>query len=127
MQVIHARCCGLDVHNKTVVACVLVTAPDGAVQRRVQTFGTMTADLLALSDWLDGHGVTQIALESTGVYCAPYHGACNPSRREDRFGRIPVGQRLTWRRKPRGTTACRRSGAGRKACRAWPREARVLR
>ena len=74
MQVIHARCCGLDVHQKTVGACVLLTAPDGAVQRRVRTFGTMTADLLALSDWLDGHGVTPIALESTGVYWRPvYH------------------------------------------------------
>ncbi len=73
MQVIHARCCGLDVHHKTVVACVLITAPDGAVQRRVQTFGTMTADLLALSDWLDGHGVTEIALESTGVYWRPVY------------------------------------------------------
>ncbi len=68
MQVIHERCCGLDVHHKTVVACVLIAAPDGAVQRRVRTCGTMAADLLALSDWLDGHGVTQIALESTGVY-----------------------------------------------------------
>ena len=68
MQVIHERCCALDVHHKTVVACVLITAPDGAVRRRVQTFGTMTADLLALSDWLDGQGVTQIAMESTGVY-----------------------------------------------------------
>lgn len=57
--------------TKTVVACVLLTAPDGAVQRRVQTFGTMTADLLALADWLDGAGVTQIAMASTGVYWRP--------------------------------------------------------
>ena len=48
------RCCGLDVHKKTVVACVLVTDAEGVVQRRVRTFGTMTADLLALSDWLSG-------------------------------------------------------------------------
>jgi len=73
MPVIHARCCGRDVHHKTVVACVLITAPDGVVQRRVQTFGTMTADLLALRDWLDGHGVTPIALESTGVYWRPVY------------------------------------------------------
>ena len=71
MEIIHERCCGLDVHQKTVVACVLVTAADGAVQRRVRSFGTMTADLLALSDWLDGLAVTQIALESTGVYWRP--------------------------------------------------------
>jgi len=73
MRVLHERCCGLDVHQKTVVACVLITAPEGAVQRRVQTFGTMTADLLALRDWLDGYGVTEIAMESTGVYWRPVY------------------------------------------------------
>jgi transposase len=71
MQVIHARCCGLDVHKKSVVACVLITEPDGRVQKRTRTFGTMVADLLALSDWLSSLGVTQVALESTGVYWRP--------------------------------------------------------
>ena len=81
MQVIHERCCALDVHHKTVVACVLITAPDGAVRRRVQTFGTMTADLLALSDWLDGQGVTQIAMESTGVYWRPVYNVLEDDSR----------------------------------------------
>ena len=71
MQVVHARCCGLDVHKKSVVACLLLTEPDGSVRRQVRTFGTMTADLLALDDWLTAHGVTQIAMESTGVYWRP--------------------------------------------------------
>ena len=71
MQVVHERCCGLDVHKKSVVACVLLTQADGSVQRRVRTFGAMTADLLALSDWLAGLGIEQIALESTGVYWKP--------------------------------------------------------
>jgi transposase len=71
MQVVHARCCGLDVHKRTVVACVLLTAEDGRVQRQVRTFSTMTADLLALSDWLAQQQVDQIALESTGVYWRP--------------------------------------------------------
>jgi transposase len=71
MQVVHARCCGLDVHKKTVVACVLLTAEDGAVQRMVRTFSTMTADLLALSDWLCSLSVTHVAMESTGVYWWP--------------------------------------------------------
>jgi transposase len=71
MQVLHERCCGLDVHKKTISACVLVTQSDGTVQRRLRTFGAMTADLLALSDWLADLGVTQIALESTGVYWRP--------------------------------------------------------
>jgi transposase len=71
MQVVHARCCGLDVHKKSVVACLLLTEPDGSVRRQVRTFGTRTADLLALDDWLTGHGVTQVAMESTGVDWRP--------------------------------------------------------
>jgi transposase len=71
MQVVYARCCGLDVHQKTVVACVLLTEPTGRVQREVRTFGTMTADLLALNDWLNALAVEQVALESTGVYTLP--------------------------------------------------------
>ena len=51
MQVVHERCAGLDVHKKTVVACVLITHPDGTLQREVRTFSTMTADLLLLNDW----------------------------------------------------------------------------
>jgi transposase len=71
MQVIHARCCGLDVHKRTVVACVLLTREDGTVQRQLRTFSTMTAALLALSDWLRGWEVTHVAMESTGVYWWP--------------------------------------------------------
>ena len=71
MQVVHARCAGLDVHKRTVVACVLVTHDDGTVERSVRTFGTMTANLLALSDWLSQWDVAQVALESTGVYWRP--------------------------------------------------------
>jgi transposase len=71
MQVVHARCCGLDVHKKTVVACVLLTADDGAVRKQVRTFGTMTEDLLALGDWLGELGVAQVAMESSGVYWRP--------------------------------------------------------
>ena len=71
MELVHSHCCGLDVHKKSVVACVLVTMPDGEVQRRVRTFGTMTADLLALDDWLTRLEITQIAMESTGVYWRP--------------------------------------------------------
>jgi transposase len=71
MEVVYARCGGLDVHQKNVVACVLLTASDGQVRREVRTFGTMTADLLALNDWLNALGVEQVALESTGVYTLP--------------------------------------------------------
>src|SRR5947209_5408583 len=71
MQVVHARCCGLGAHARSGVACVLLTELDGSVRRQVRTFGTMTADLLALDDWLTEHGATQIAMESTGVYWRP--------------------------------------------------------
>jgi transposase len=71
MEVLHVRCAGLDVHKRSVVACLLLTQPDGSVQREVRTFGTMTADLLALSDWLDAWGIAVVALESTGVFWRP--------------------------------------------------------
>src|SRR4051794_4487272 len=73
MQVVHPRCCGLDVHKKTVVACILITAADGTVRRQFRTFSTMTDELLLLADWLDQWGVTHVAMESTGVYWQPVH------------------------------------------------------
>jgi len=71
MQVVYARCCGLDVHQKTVVAGVLLTEPTGQAQREVRTLGTLTADLLALNDGLNALAVEQVALESTGIYTLP--------------------------------------------------------
>src|SRR4051812_32357522 len=71
MEVIYARCCGLDIHKQTVVACIIVPGPERQPRKEVRTFGTMTADLLALSDWLAAQGVTHVALESTGVYWKP--------------------------------------------------------
>lgn len=68
MEVVHERCCGLDVHKKTVVACVIV--PE---RREIRTFGTMTDDLEALAAWLEGHGVTHVAMESTGVFWRPIY------------------------------------------------------
>jgi transposase len=73
MQVMHARCAGLDVHKKTVVACVLISGTDGSVEKQTATFGTMTADILAMSDWLKAYGVTHAAMESTGVYWRPIY------------------------------------------------------
>jgi transposase len=71
MEPIHTRCAGLDVHKKTVVACVRRLGPGGRVGREVRTYRTMTADLIALTDWLDAEGVTHVAMESTGVYWKP--------------------------------------------------------
>jgi transposase len=71
MEVVVERCGGLDVHKATVVACVWVRAPGGKVHKEIQTFGTMTADLLVLSDWLKASRVTHVAMESTGVFWKP--------------------------------------------------------
>jgi len=71
MQVIYPRCAGLDVHEKTVVATAMITQDDGKVQQMQRTFRTMTADLLALSDWLDQQQIPVVAMESTGIYWRP--------------------------------------------------------
>lgn len=68
MQVVNPRCCGLDVHKKTVVACVITLE-----MRETRTFSTMTGDLLKLVEWLTKCGVTQVAMESTGVLWKPVH------------------------------------------------------
>lgn len=70
MEVIHPKCAGLDVHQKTVVACARIASKRKVVQE-VKTFGTTTGELLALSDWLSSHGCTHVAMESTGVYWKP--------------------------------------------------------
>jgi len=80
MQVLYPRCCGLDIHKKTVVACVLLSELDGTIQRFVRTFGTMTADLLALGDWLSVHQVTHVAMESTGVLWRPIFNVLEEGR-----------------------------------------------
>ena len=71
MERVIERCCGLDVLKKTVVACVRVPGRTSAREQQVRTFGTTTAELLALRDWLGGYGVTHVAMESTGVYWKP--------------------------------------------------------
>jgi len=70
MEVICPRCAGLDVHKQTVVACARI-AGDGAPLQEVRTFATTTSGLLTLADWLEGHGITVVAMEATGVYWKP--------------------------------------------------------
>ena len=72
MQVIYERCCGLDVHKRTITGCVLKWLR-GEWQKEIRQFGTTTKDLLALSDWLVGEGCTHVAMESTGVYWKPVY------------------------------------------------------
>jgi transposase len=61
----------LDVHKREIVACVLAPGADGTLVKAIRAFGTMTADILALADWLAAHEVTHVAMESTGVYWKP--------------------------------------------------------
>lgn len=70
MEVIYARCAGLDVHKQTVVACVRL-AEGGTFRQEVRTFPTTTSGLLALADWLESFGVRQVGMEATGVYWKP--------------------------------------------------------
>jgi transposase len=88
MDVIHSRCCGLDVHKGSVVACVLLSDPSGPPHREIRTFGTYTNELLALADWLAEQEVTHIALESTGVYWKAIWNLM-----EDRFALLLVNPR----------------------------------
>jgi transposase len=71
MEVVYERCCGLDVHKRTVVACLLTPGPGGRATAAIRTFSTMTDELLELGDWLAGAGCTHVAMESTGVYWQP--------------------------------------------------------
>lgn len=73
MRIVYKRCCGLDVHKKVIVACLLLLESDGELRREIRKFGTMTDDLLALLDWLQQAGCTHVAMESTGVYWKPIY------------------------------------------------------
>jgi transposase len=71
VDVLHERCCGLDVHQQTVVACLITPGPGGQPHKEIRTFGTMTADLLELADWLRAAACPTVAMEATGVYWKP--------------------------------------------------------
>ena len=71
MEIVHTHCAGLDVHKKTVVAAIIVADLQGGLRKETRTFGTMTPDLLVLSDWLMEQGVSHMAMESTGEYWKP--------------------------------------------------------
>lgn len=73
MEAIVERCCGLDVHKKTVVACRLVGTPGKRAQKEVRTFGTTTSELEAMRDWLNEARCTHVGMESTGVYWVPVY------------------------------------------------------
>jgi transposase len=88
MEVVSTHCCGLDVHQKTVVACLITPGPGGQPSKEIRSFGTMTDELEALAAWLTERGCTHVALESTGVYWQPIWNLL-----EDRFELLLVNAR----------------------------------
>jgi transposase len=98
MEVVYERCCGLDVHKKTVVACRVTPGPDGQPQKVTRTFETMTDQLLALSRWLSEGRVSHVVMESTGVYWQPIWNLL-----EDDFHLILANPRQVKARKRRKT------------------------
>ena len=73
METLVERGCGLDVHQATVVACLLIVLKSGKVHKEIRAFGTTTRELLALREWLLSQGCTHVAMESTGVYWKPVY------------------------------------------------------
>ena len=70
MEVVHPRCCGLDVHKRSISACVVIRE-HGRMEKLERRFGTFTRDLEDLAEWLAQHQVTHLAMEATGVYWKP--------------------------------------------------------
>jgi transposase len=88
MELIYTSCCGLDVHKKSIQACVRRIGKNGRIQQEVRPFGTMTQDILALAGWLSQEEVTHVAMESTGVYWKPIYNIV-----EGRFNILLVNAR----------------------------------
>jgi transposase len=88
LEIIYQCCCGLDVHKRSIAACVRRLLEDGGIHQETRTFGTMTRDILELADWLAAAGVTHVALESTGTYWKPVYNLL-----EGRFRMVLVNAR----------------------------------
>ena len=73
MEAIVERACGLDVHQATVVACLLVGQAHEKPRKEIRTFAAFTDDLTRLREWLQSEGCTHVGMESTGVYWKPVY------------------------------------------------------
>ena len=80
METVHQRCAGIDIGKRSLTVCVITTGTRGEPAKETRTFRTLTRDLLALADWLEGAGVTAVAMEATGSYWKPIYNLL-----EDRF------------------------------------------
>jgi len=79
MEPIIERCASVDVGQATVVACLLVGGPKGRPRKELRTFRTVTKELLEMRDWFLSEGVSQVGMESTGVYWKPIHAVLEDS------------------------------------------------
>src|SRR5579883_1120504 len=73
MELVYRRCCGIDIHKKTIVACLITETESGQRHKELRTFRTVTSELLVLLDWLKAAACTHVAMESTGVYWKPIY------------------------------------------------------
>ena len=71
MEIMHRVCAGLDVHKRSIAACVRVLGESHKLESLVRTFGTMTHDIQEMKSWFEELGVTHVAMESTGVFWKP--------------------------------------------------------
>src|SRR6201984_1852025 len=71
MEVLHSRCCGIDIHKRSITVCVLIREAGRKEQKHLREFATTTSQILNCADWLRSLGVTHVAMESTGVYWRP--------------------------------------------------------
>lgn len=71
MERVYQRCCGIDIHKKNLVACLIVVTADGELHKEIRTFRTGSQELLPLLDWLQASNCTHVAMEATGVYWKP--------------------------------------------------------
>ena len=73
MELVYQRCCGIDIHKKVIVACLIIVMANGQRHKEIRSFRTVTSELLQLLDWLKAAGCTHVAMESTGVYWKPIY------------------------------------------------------
>jgi transposase len=85
MEVVHAHCCGLDIHKRLIVACTIVPGERGQPRKQIRMFGAMSDDLEQLSNWLAEQGITHVAMESTASYWKPIYNVL-----EERFALVLV-------------------------------------
>jgi transposase len=69
--VLYERCAGLDIHKRSIVACVIVPGAGKQPAKQIRSFGTMSRDLLALGDWLSEQQVSHVGMEATGSFWQP--------------------------------------------------------